>query len=133
MTAPLDTVSAGRAPAAEAPDAVERLVTAVRAYRQEQDAVATRMLAAPDPTLDRVRGTVRSALEPLIAAFDGQVRAATRAASGPDATVTPRGLDRQLVEIARQRAAAVEAVVGPVREALAAAEQKVRAQIAAVA
>ena len=122
------TVGDGEYVAPSAPDAVERLAAAVSAFRAGQDAVAARQLAMPDLTLDRVRGTVRSALEPIIDAFDGQQAAASR----PDPNLTERGRQALLDGIAANREQAVKAIVEPVEEELKAAEEKAQAQVLAV-
>jgi len=122
------TVGDGEYVAPSAPDAVERLASAVSAFRAGQDAVAARQLAMPDLTLDRVRGTVRSALEPIIDAFDGQQAAASR----PDPNLTERGRQALLDGIAANREQAVKAIVEPVEEELKKAEEKAQAQVLAV-
>jgi hypothetical protein len=124
----LQAVGDGKYVAPSAPDAVERLAAAVSAFRAEQDAVAARQLAMPDLALDRVRGAVRSALEPVIEAFDAQADAASR----PDPNLTERGRQALLDGIAANREKAVRAVVEPVEEALRAAEEKAQAQVLAL-
>src|SRR5205809_3627088 len=49
---------------------VEQLTGAINVFRMEQDTVAQRMLAAPDPTLFAIRSKLRPVLEPVMKLFD---------------------------------------------------------------
>ena len=127
MTAPaFNPVATG---AVDGPDPVEQLHAAIQVWREQQDTIAARMLSQPDHTLDHVARRIRPALAPVVAMFDAQ-------ASGVEAqrqrTLTHAGADEQLAEIAADRRAAIEQIVKPAAEALAAAHAQTRAQLADV-
>lgn len=128
----LGVVGDGESVAPRVPDAVDRLASAVSAFRAEQDAVAARQLAMPDLALDRIRGRVRSALEPVIAMFDAQaadVEAEARKGAG-DRRLTDRAVDSERARIRGAREENVKELVEPIEQELEQAEQKVQAQIA---
>ncbi|HKV70041.1 MAG TPA: hypothetical protein VJN62_02285 [Gemmatimonadales bacterium] len=112
------------------PDYVANLTSIVNIYTREQQEQAGKALAAPDHGLDGIKYRARRDLEPALSAFDAQFSTAYAARHSPTPTLTEFGFQQEAALIGKNRQAAIQAVVAPLREELRTLETKTAEQIA---